>query len=551
VPDSGGSSFATKPVAPGGGRRPRLLAWLVLAVVVGSFAIARLTPGPGATAVVETERPAPTPTPTSSVTATPVQPRAPAVPVATTLPRRVWFGGPEPPIQDLLVEAGTVRRLSLTAGRLSGEALAEPARDLLLRGTDGGTVCLCWSGATGVSVDAADLDLVHRDGQGGESSRRRVTIGALDGVGGTERHVEAALEPGPDGRLAYLARTARTATAWQVSLDAIDLDTATVVGSVDLVPLHDADRSVVRALGPPTLRIAPDGRHALVMSAISRETSAGTVATARHAWVVGLDGPDFGGVTAADAIADALGSGCLWVGFATPAIVAEGCDTLSASLEIRRYDLAGRDLGSTVGDPPEPHANEALLDSMHGVAYTWDPVGHLLLAIDLADGAWRSTTVGKPTGATENPAEIVIEAARPSPGPATVWSNGRPATDVPRDRTLVGSPDGRLLYAAGFGARPGSSSGIWVFDTQTLKVIEHWPARTAYTSVTLFENGRWLAAVGRPGVTAGGGPAEWGTSMTIHETLTGRQVLLLGDLAVDEPLTFPGPGPEAVVPAGR
>ena len=38
--DAGGSSFPATPVAPGQGRRPRLVAGLVVALVVGSFAVA-------------------------------------------------------------------------------------------------------------------------------------------------------------------------------------------------------------------------------------------------------------------------------------------------------------------------------------------------------------------------------------------------------------------------------------------------------------------------------------------------------------------------------
>jgi hypothetical protein len=187
---------------------------------------------------------------------------------------------------------------------------------------------------------------------------------------------------------------------------------------------------------------------------------------------------------------------------------------------------------------------DPLLDVMNGVAYAWN--GHALLAADLLRGDWRSAD--SPSGDRDNPGAIVIEGERPQPGPPTTWSDGRSAADGPRERTLVGSPDGRLLYAIGTGSDPGSSSGIWVYDAQTLQPIERWPALASYESVTLFEDGRWLAAVGRPGVTATGGPAEWGTSITIHDTTTGRPVLRIGDLQTDEDVTFPWPGPQAATP---
>ncbi|MBA3236165.1 MAG: hypothetical protein H0T59_09275, partial [Chloroflexi bacterium] len=55
-----------------------------------------------------------------------------------------------------------------------------------------------------------------------------------------------------------------------------------------------------------------------------------------------------------------------------------------------------------------------------------------------------------------------------------------------------------------------------------------------------FDAGRWLAAIGQPGVTSSGEPAEWASSVTILDTTTGRPILRLGDLGTDEAITFPG-----------
>jgi hypothetical protein len=169
-----------------------------------------------------------------------------------------------------------------------------------------------------------------------------------------------------------------------------------------------------------------------------------------------------------------------------------------------------------------------------------------LLAVDLVRGGWR--TAGSAPSDRDNPGEVLTVDQRRPPGPPTTWSSGRPATDGPRARALVGSPDGRLLFAIGTGSDPGSSSGIWVFDTQTLQLLERWPALASYESVSLLEDGRWLAAIARPGVTASGGPADWGTSVTIHDTTTGRPVLRIGDLRTVGQVTFPWPGPEAATP---
>lgn len=115
VPDTGGSSLPTAPVAPGQGRRPRLVAGLVVAVVAGSFAVARLTPDSDSSlAAPSLSAEAVRPTPTL----------AQVQPVSTALPLREWFSGPAAPIDDVLVEAGPVRWLRLASARLTDEALA-------------------------------------------------------------------------------------------------------------------------------------------------------------------------------------------------------------------------------------------------------------------------------------------------------------------------------------------------------------------------------------------------------------------------------------------
>ena len=535
--DTGGSSFQTMPVAPGQGRRARLVAGLVVAVVAGSFVVAKVTPETPPRPPLETVRPAPT--------------LAQLEPVATALPLREWFSGPAAPIDDVLVEAGTVRWLRLASARLTDEALAQPGRgDLLLRGARGGTVCLCWQPSGTESGDPSALQLVRVGNDLGDRSRSTViALNGLDLAGRRNGPTQVVLEPSPDGRFAYLARAIRSATQWQITLDVIDLRQATVVDSVDLIPVPQSDRSEVSIVERPTLRIAPDGRHALVISAVERDTP-GSSSAARHAWIIDLDGPTLGPVKAADAIAGPALEDCAWVAFVTPEIIVKGCyrtSSTSPAFEIRRYDLGGRELRPVAGVPAAPEQLfEPLLDVTNGVAYGWDPNIHALLATDLVHGDWRGS--GSPPADRDNPGAVLISGERPPPGPPTTWSYGRPATDTPRERRLVGSPDGRLLFAIGIGSEPESSSGIWVFETQTLQLLERWPALSAYTSLTLLEDGRWLAAVGRPGVTATGGPATWGTSLTIHDTTTGRPIFRIGDLRTDERVTFPDPRPEAVAP---
>ena len=516
-----------------------LVACLVVGVFAGSFAIARLTPGPSTTdpgPIRPSESAQPTPT------------VAQAGPPATALPLREWFSGPAAPIDDVLVEAGSVRWLRLAGARLTDEALASPGSDLLWRGARGGTICLCWQPLATASGDPGTLELVRLDHDLRERSRATVAVmNAPDLAGQPNGLVQAALEPSPDGRFAYLARAIRSATQWQVGLDVIDLESATIVDRVDLISVPQAERSEVRAIERPTVRIAPDGRHLLVMAA---SPSSEAPSSARHAWVLSLDGPTLGRVVVAGGISTAATADCAWIDFVAPANIVSGCrdstSDPSTSFEIRRYDLEGQDLGPALGDLPAPGLDQATLDVTNGIAYAWDPIDHTLLAVDLVRGTWRSA--GAPPADRENPGVIQTEGERPPPGPWITWSSGRSATDTPRERTLIGSPDGRHLFAIGNGPNPDSTSGVWVFATQTLQLAERWPALAAYSSVTLLEDGRWLAAVGRSGVTASGGPADWGTSVTVHDTTTGRPILRIGDLHTGDAVTFPGPRHDAATP---
>ena len=202
-----------------------------------------------------------------------------------------------------------------------------------------------------------------------------------------------------------------------------------------------------------------------------------------------------------------------WVAFASPDTIVTGCRSgkagSSPTFQIRRYALSGRDLGPVDGDPApgRPRAGPHRCGErrrLHLGPARAHPVrpGPASRAAGGAPG--RRATTGP-----HRPASTLV-GDRPSDGTSPVWTDGRPATARAIERTLVGSADGRVLFAIGDGATPGSSSGVRVFDAQTLRLLERWPALASYRWLTVFEHGRFVALLGRPGLTATGGPAEWG-----------------------------------------
>jgi hypothetical protein len=521
----------TTPIAPGREGRPWLVVLLLVGAVAGAFVLARWTPD------ADESRVSPEVRPTLAI--------GEVEPVATPLPLLQWFTGPEAPLDDVLLEAGQVRRLRLASAQVTDGILAQPGRDLLLPASRGGTVCLCWDPSGADASDSPRLQLVRLDADQVETSR--TTIATVDGLDLSWRQAgptSVALEPSADGRFAYLARAVRSAMRWQVSLDVIDLASERIVDTLDLMARRQADHTPVARLDGPTLRVAPDGRHLLVAATAARVRFIGPDRITARAWIVGLDGARIDSVAAADGVVQGGGPACEWIDFVTADIVAQGCRTPigapEASFEIRRHGLDGRDLGPIAVDPWPPAASGfPLIDATRGIVYGWDPDVHTLHAVEVASGAQRDAD----TSATESgaPDSVIINGSRRAVGTPTptAWSDGRSTIEARGERTLVGSPDGRLLFAIGAGSKPDGTSGVWVFDAQTLEVIEQWPALASYASVSLLEDGRWLAAIGRPGVTAGGGLAAWGTSLTVHDTTSGRPVLRVGDLGTGTKVTFP------------
>jgi hypothetical protein len=537
--DLHGPTFATGPVAPGNNRRPLLVAALVVALVSGSFALARLTPG--------TDADLATPSLDPGIARTPRLSPTPAIaevqPTATPLPPQEWFTAPEAPFNDVLVTyADSTRWLRLGNAVHSAAPLARPSQDLLIEGPHDGTLCLCWTSSGAALGDPGTLDLVRRGDDRPASLDTVLKLEDLGSTGGQIGPTRVALASSPDDRSAYLVRAVHSSGRWQVSLDAIDLVSASIVDTVELA--RPEGGSGEGTAGQPTIRIAPDGRHALIVSGLERRPPVGPPTFTNAAWIVDLEDQAVVRVVAADAIAsavdDAIGA-CSWIDFVNPSLIAMGCRytnaTAGASFEIRRFDTVGRTLSPIQADASQPDPGHVLIDTTAGIAYAWDPVGHSMFAADVIAGGWRSA---RPlSDERQVPQTVVVDGVRPSLGPPVRWSDGLSATDPAPARVLIGSPDGRLLFAVGAGPVEGSTSGIWVFDTRTLKLIERWPALATYDAITMFENGRFLAALGRPGVTANGGPAYWMASVTVHDATTGQAVVRIGDLGLGVPVGFP------------
>jgi hypothetical protein len=112
--------------------------------------------------------------------------------------------------------------------------------------------------------------------------------------------------------------------------------------------------------------------------------------------------------------------------------------------------------------------------------------------------------------------------------------------------SLVLSADGSRLFAIGTAATDpltpaGGSTGVWVFDSTTLGVVDHWAPDADYVSLGFNHDGSLLLAAGMPGTDAGGTQSDQGASVTIYDAATGAIRAVAGEVgaAIGGWVTFP------------
>jgi len=233
---------------------------------------------------------------------------------------------------------------------------------------------------------------------------------------------------------------------------------------------------------------------------------------------------------------------CPWVAWTTPDELAAVCwprdqnGTFNAVVlradgsEVRRSDVPWA-MDSWFADP--------ILDLANRAIYLWQPNAHLLQRVELNDGHTDRLEV--------DPQATAGGMGGSSPGPGGATSRKKPEwTNLGSDLRLYNNPQvipepgGDRLFALGmvpgdrgYGGPNFASTGIWVFDGRAFALVDRWTALTAYGSIGLSDDGRWLMAAGQSGIDADGNPASWESSLTIHDTIDGRPALQLGSLDGD------------------
>jgi DNA-binding beta-propeller fold protein YncE len=185
--------------------------------------------------------------------------------------------------------------------------------------------------------------------------------------------------------------------------------------------------------------------------------------------------------------------------------------------------------GASLGDLPigaahsdGPPSATMIVDRPRRLVVMWDAFRHLVSRVDVDSGRVHEGVVAE---------SMLPGDRRPS---------GRGWIGV--DPGLVASPDGKRFYALGLASGPGNvgtSTGVWVFDAETLELIDHWAPRALLTSMAISADGRFVYATGAAGFDVDGRENQrWRASVSVYDTTTGQIVVLYGSIGEGQWLSF-------------
>jgi hypothetical protein len=341
-----------------------------------------------------------------------------------------------------------------------------------------------------------------------------------------------------DGATAALGWVARQADgSWRLEIELVPLRPGGASGRAVVADLP-ADPPIVSADGP-LLEFEPAGDALLTGLWTSRESGVDELVSVPR-WVVPLDGGRVGDARPLDGTTEEAAAADAWPlcgaeGWARPGLVGAACPDASGRWELRRWDGAGSDLDPiSLGGTFDVEGIAIRLDASSGRVIGWDPYGHRLTTVDVGDGS--------------------IEVAPPGGGPPDYPASGVPQFPSPlhgSSGALALSRAGDRAFALGeatvddrsgpTGALPHvRSTGVWVIDLATMRIVDHWPATARFHQVVASSSGREVLVAGLPGVDADGRghPGQLG-SLTIFDAATGDIRLIAGQLPAGALIALP------------
>ena len=475
----------------------------------------------------------------------------------TPLPAIARFGALPTPSR-IVVGTGTAYAVLDLATGMLGPSFAgwSDAYSPLLALPDGGYLSLSVATVTTATTDGLRVGLRFYDAEGSLTSSlplRAAGIGSPGAPSGTAGEFIGRTDPAagvstsdqgssaaidgsvsPDGRYLYLGWAVRQPPAWRIGVDVVDLSDGSVVEAVRLPDVPSSQSGGIVYAWAPHVLVAPDARHAVIRGT-TVENAQGT-----DGW---WSAPLVGGRLGAPA-PPATGTGTLdqcreatvVEGFAASSTYYALCGTNGAPVVLRRVDLAGRPAGDTalpglVGGQL-PGETAVAVDRAHGTLYAWGPFTGTLVRVDLPTGrVSRNVTVPQPTAVSGGPPGLLGTLG----AGLGRWLAPGAAAKVYLQPAIALSADGSRIYALGVNGTSAldasaGSSGVWVFDTSTMRVAGHWAPTADFASIAVSPDGRSVYAAGMSGVDASGSQRPLQASVTVYDASDGSVRVIAGAL---------------------
>jgi hypothetical protein len=472
------------------------------------------------------------------------RPTTTRTPLPTPLPSLEIIGG-RIPTEERLVQGNGLAVLDLATGTL--RPVSNGADGPYLAVPDGGFVCACTVLDPNLSPGAVTVRFrrIDRDGRA-VVNRRILRFDEAEAVPGMTDGWSYIAALAPDARSLYVLSALRDTSSWTIRLQAVDTATGKLLSDRQL---HTASLRLAepRPSGTPDPNAPPDGLilwlnaltvrrdgQFLFVAVNSAEVHRDAWITQNLEWMVPVDagvpgvpmplvdsdvvrdvqwcltGPAFAGDTMAQLCSQADGS--------TEPLVVRRVTTSAQLLEpvpLAASSFDGRTAIATA------------VDQQRGALLIWDAGKHVLARVDLERGDVKSVEAPE----TMLPSEDRL--LEPSRGYLGVYPG------------VVLSPDSARIYALGIGrgrSEMGVSSGVWVFDGDTLEVLDRFEPRAMLTSLAVSADGTFVYASSPAGFDVEGHENPgWPASVTVYDALNGEIQVLYGAVDSTSWLTFVEP----------
>jgi hypothetical protein len=496
------------------GRSRALL--VVVAVLAVGWLFATLTSRPAEVAVAS-------PAPTGPATAQPPEPTRSTAPVATSEAPPLITALPGAPTVAFPVVAGHVLWVQPQMSAVVNEIERDMTQWPFLL-SDGTSVCVCF--APRRSPGARNELHIDRRGPDGEPLDDTVITGWSGEEAGDRLVLDAAMTADASAVIVAVARLDRN--VWWVTLDRIELlpEQPELVATETISKILAADFD---ADGVRTVRVwpSPDSRLARVLvtdrppSTDERPSRGSTTAYAS------IERGSFGPTDAVVQRGDDDPPQCMPAGWGTNRDFVSICGDNDAGetgpdLFVRREGMDGSSETVVLGSMDDLAGASWAIDATSGVLFGWVATTGDLFRVEIATLSVVSRRIN--LFAQYPPSE----AAAPDPGAGR--ANWAPGSWSRWPATLVGSPDGSVLYAVGYsagrinGQETAVATGIYTFEAETLRLVGIGAPAGSYTSIGVTADGAYVLSVGENDPTNVG---TGGVALVAHDASTGKAVLIL------------------------